>query len=78
MILLTVDLLDQGAFRSAVLSPILNLQGAAVGAKSVERSLAWWARCRRLVRDFEVLPETTESWVYLASIQLMLRRLEPS
>lgn len=44
----------------------------------VERSLAWLTRCRRLVRDFEGLPEVTESWVYLTSIQLMLRRLEPS
>lgn len=44
----------------------------------VERSLAWLTRCRRLSRDFEVLPETTEAWVYLANIRLMLRRLEPS
>lgn len=35
-------------------------------------------QCRRLVRDFEVLQEVTQSWVYLASIRLMLRRLEPS
>jgi putative transposase len=44
----------------------------------VERSLAWLTRCRRLVRDFEGLPEVTESWVYLANIRLMLRRLDPS
>lgn len=44
----------------------------------VERSLAWYTRCRRLTRDFEGLEETTEAWVYLASIRLMLRRLEPS
>jgi putative transposase len=43
----------------------------------VERSLAWLTRCRRLVRDFEGLPSTTESWTYLANIQLVLRRLEP-
>ena len=44
----------------------------------VERSLAWYTRCRRLTRDYEGRAETTESWVYLASIQLMLRRLDPS
>ena len=33
-ILLTVDLVDQGAFRSAVLGPILNLQGTAVGPRN--------------------------------------------
>lgn len=43
----------------------------------VERSLAWLTRCRRLVRDFEGLPSTTESWVYVAHIQLVLRRLDP-
>jgi len=44
----------------------------------VERSLAWFTRCRRLVRDFETLPDVTEAWIYLASIQLLLRRLDPS
>jgi putative transposase len=44
----------------------------------VERSLAWLTRCRRLVRDFEGLLEVSKSWVYVASIRLMLRRLEPS
>ena len=44
----------------------------------VERSLAWYTRCRRLTRDYEGRAQTTESWVYLANIQLMLRRLDPS
>jgi putative transposase len=44
----------------------------------VERSLAWLTRCRRLTRDFEGRPETTEAWCYLASIRLMLRRLDPA
>lgn len=43
----------------------------------VERSFAWLTRCRRLTRDFEGLPSTTESWAYLANIQLILRRLDP-
>jgi putative transposase len=42
----------------------------------VERSFAWLTRCRRLTRDFEGLPSTTESWAYLANIQLILRRFD--
>jgi putative transposase len=44
----------------------------------VERTLAWMTRSRRLTRDHEGLPETTEAWFYLANIRLMLRRLEPA
>lgn len=43
----------------------------------VERSLAWFTRSRRLSRDFEGCPHTTEAWCYLANIRLMLRRLDP-
>jgi putative transposase len=44
----------------------------------VERTLAWLGRCRRLSKDFEALPETTEAWVHIAMIHLMLRRLRPT
>ena len=44
----------------------------------VERTLAWLGRCRRLSKDYEALPETTKSWVYIAMTHLMLRRLAPS
>ena len=44
----------------------------------VERTLAWLCRCRRLSKDYEALPETTEAWVYLAMSHLMLRRLHPA
>ena len=32
-------------------------------------------RCRRLSNDYEALPATTEAWVHLAMIHLMVRRL---
>jgi len=32
-------------------------------------------RSRRLSKDFEALPETTEAWIRIAMIQLMIRRL---
>jgi len=41
----------------------------------VERSFAWYGRNRRLSKDYEIDPMYSESMVYLASIQLMLRRL---
>jgi putative transposase len=41
----------------------------------VERTFAWLGKCRRLSKDYEALPETTEMLVYLAMIRLMLQRL---
>jgi putative transposase len=45
---------------------------------AVERSFAWYGRNRRLSKDYEITPFSSESWVYLASIQLMLKRLARS
>ncbi len=42
----------------------------------VERIFGWLMKQRRLVRDYEYLPETSERFVYLAMIRLMLKRLE--
>ena len=52
----------------------------------VERTLAWLGRSLRLSKslprtrygDYEVLTETTEAWVHIAMIHLMIRRLAPS
>ena len=44
----------------------------------VERTFAWLGRCRRLSKDFEALPETSEAWVHVAMVHLMLRRLNPT
>ena len=41
----------------------------------VERTLGWLMHYRRLVRDYEHLPETSETLIYLAMIRLMVRRL---
>lgn len=41
----------------------------------VERTFAWFNRSRQLSEEYDVYTETTEQWIYLASIQLMLRRL---
>lgn len=41
----------------------------------VERTLAWLSRYRRLNRDYERNPKSSESRVYIASSRLILRRL---
>lgn len=41
----------------------------------VERSFAWFGRCRRLAKDFENLNRTALAFLRLASIRLMLRKL---
>jgi putative transposase len=40
-----------------------------------ERTFAWITRNRRMSRDYEFLAETTEAFVYLSMIRLMLKRL---
>jgi len=41
----------------------------------VERSIAWLNRCRRLAKDWENLNRTAVTFLRLASIRLMLRKL---
>jgi transposase len=41
----------------------------------VERTFAWFSRSRRLAKDFETTVTSSQAWLYLASIQLLARRL---
>ncbi|RMD95805.1 MAG: IS5 family transposase [Bacteroidetes bacterium] len=41
----------------------------------VERTFAWMNRHRRLAKDYERLPENSEVAMYIAMIELMLKRL---
>jgi len=41
----------------------------------VERTFAWLGRYRRLSKDYEQLPQSSESFVYAAMVNLMIRRL---
>ena len=40
-----------------------------------ERTLGWLSRFRRLSKDYERLAESSQSWIYVAMIRLMLQRL---
>jgi putative transposase len=44
----------------------------------VERTLGWWNQYRRLSKDYELLPEMSESRIYAVMIRLMLKRLATS
>jgi len=43
----------------------------------VERTFAWLGRYRRLTRDYEALPQTSETMILIAMINLMVHRLCP-
>jgi putative transposase len=41
----------------------------------IERTLAWLSQARRLSKDYEELPSSSETVIYITMIRLMLRRL---
>jgi putative transposase len=41
----------------------------------VERTFAWFMRNRRLCRDYERRPQSSEAFIYIAMIRLMAKRL---
>lgn len=41
----------------------------------VERTFAWLNRSRRLSKDYERLPKTSEAFIYVAMIRLMVKKL---
>jgi putative transposase len=68
------------ALRLEIVSKPSDQQGFVVHRRRwvVERTFAWLSTYRRLSKDYEELPESSEAWVYVASIQLMLKRLAPA
>ena len=43
----------------------------------VERTLAWWSRNRRLAKEYEHRLASSLLLLYLAAVQLLLKRLAP-
>jgi putative transposase len=63
--------------RLAVVRRPKDADGFVVLAKRwvVERTFAWLSRYRRLAKDFERLIEASTTYLYIASVHLMVRRL---
>ena len=59
-----------------VLRPLEN-KGFVIFPKRwvVERTFGWLNWCRRLSKDYERLPQTSETFIYVAMIRIMVRRL---
>ena len=43
----------------------------------VERTFAWLGHYRQLSKEYDRRPESSEGWIYLASIDMLLKRLHP-
>jgi transposase len=67
----------RGQWLPADQEPPLRLRGFQLLPRRwvVERTFAWLGRNRRMSRDYEFLPATSEAWIYLSMIRLMLKRL---
>jgi putative transposase len=71
---------QQVSYRIEVVSRPLGSKGFVLLHRRwvVERSFAWMGHYRRLNKDYEYYPESSEAQVQLSAIQLMLRRLAPN
>lgn len=69
----TATKMGEGATRSGA-TTVPKRVHHATQAVAIERTFAWILRNRRMSRDYEFLVETTEALIYVAMIQLMVRR----
>lgn len=76
---LAAELRDQYGIDLEIVEKPAEQVGFAVQPRRwvVERSIAWLNRSRRLSKDYEQRTESAETWCYLSSIQLLLKRLYP-
>lgn len=68
------------SYRIEVVSRPLGAKGFVLLHRRwvVERTLAWLGRSRRLSKDYEYDPSSSEAQVQLSAIQMMLHRLRPN
>jgi putative transposase len=68
---------EHDGWRLVIVGKEPGQQGFAVHPRRwvVERTFGWLGRQRRLSKDYEEYAETSEAWIYAASIRLMLHRL---
>jgi transposase len=60
---------------SADAEPPVVPRFAIVPRRWVERTFGWLGRFRRLSKDYEYLPATSESFIYLVMNRILLRSL---
>jgi putative transposase len=72
------DLRQRRKLRLDIIQRPEHQQGFVVLSRRwvIERTLAWLGRHRRLSKDYETLPASSEAMIYLAMTRLMLRRLD--
>jgi putative transposase len=72
-----VDYATEGAWNLEIVKKPEDQKGFVVLPKRwvVERTFAWNGKYRRLSKDYEARTETTEAWIYWASVHRMVRRL---
>jgi putative transposase len=70
----------EGAWRVAIITRAPDVQGFVVRPWCWigERTLGWMGRQRRVSKDYERQVQTSETWLQLAMIRLMVRRLARS
>ena len=68
---------DRGRWTLAIVKRAADADGFRVLPRRwvVERTLAWLNRNRRLAKDFEATIASAESWIRMASVKLLSRRL---
>ena len=74
------DVFDASPFRLHVVSRPADQEGWVKLPQRwvVERTFAWLGRSRRLSKDYERLPESSEAMIKVSMIHQMLRRLRPT
>jgi transposase len=77
---LTTALARRGQWQIEIIKRSDRATGFAVlpRRRVVERTFAWLNRNRRLAKDFEATVGSSQAWIYLASVQLLARRLARS
>jgi len=68
---------DCGAWQIEIVERPRGVKGFQLLPKRwvVERTFAWFGRCRRLTRDFEGSSATEVAWLLVAHLRLLMRRL---
>jgi transposase len=61
--------------RWATLPKVPRAHARGMAVEGVERTFAWLNRNRRLAKDVEATIESSVTWLYIASVKLMSRRL---